>query len=265
MLQPGFPSRLEGVWSKLRGHLARLSLVLAACRCIEGDVREERVEREDVEAASQLLGYFKAHARRVYAELSAPDSLEVLGVDLGELLDAEGGQIEATATELYRRLEEAGCDALPARPKELGQSIRALAGRSSTLRASFGWRGKEKVTRLELSENSVGSVGKDDISTNATNARTEGNDRPDAASTNATNARSGKDSLAASSAGSENAVGPVVTVDPAPGSDPGDNGTNGNNGVRARSEPQDRPDVVSGNPTDARPEGPGDGRKRFTL
>lgn len=32
-IAPGFPRRLEGVWSKLRGHLARLSLVLAVCRC----------------------------------------------------------------------------------------------------------------------------------------------------------------------------------------------------------------------------------------
>ncbi len=66
-----------------------------------------------------------------------------------------------------------GCEALPARPKELGGAIRSLADRSSALRASFGWRGKEKVARLELVENSVGrvgSVGKDDTSTNPTNA-----------------------------------------------------------------------------------------------
>jgi hypothetical protein len=36
VLEPGFPSRLEGVWSKLRGYLARLSLVLAVCRCATG-------------------------------------------------------------------------------------------------------------------------------------------------------------------------------------------------------------------------------------
>ncbi len=173
MLQPGFPSRLEGVWSKLRGYLARLSLVLAVCRCVKEDVREECVEREDVEAASRLLSYFKTHARRIYAEVSRPDPLEVLGADLKALIEEGGGRIEATATELYRRLEEMGCEALPARPKELGGAIRSLADRSSALRASFGWRGKEKVARLELVENSVGrvgSVGKDDTSTNPTNA-----------------------------------------------------------------------------------------------
>jgi putative DNA primase/helicase len=206
MLQPGFPQRLEGVWSKLRGYLARLSLVLAVCRCVEGGVREERVEVGDVEAASKLLGYFKTHARRVYAEISVPDPLEILGADLKELLEDNGGRMEATATEIYRRLEEAGCEALPARPKELGAAIRALSGRSSMLRVSFGWRGKEKVARLELvsdlAENSVGrvgrvgSVGKNHVSTNptnATNARIESEDQPDtspAVATNATDARS---------------------------------------------------------------------------
>lgn len=88
--------------------------------------------------------------------------------------------METRATELYRELREAGCGVLPARPKELSQEIKALADRSSTLRASFGWRGKDKVIRLELErsvfENSVcraGSVGESSIiaaSANATNA-----------------------------------------------------------------------------------------------
>ena len=86
VLEPGFPSRLEGVWSKLRGYLARLSLVLAVCRCSTNRVMEERVEHEDVQAASRLLGYFKAHARRVYAELCSPDPLELLAADLKDCL-----------------------------------------------------------------------------------------------------------------------------------------------------------------------------------
>jgi hypothetical protein len=117
------------------------------------------VDAEDVRAATKLLAYFKAHARRVYAELSSPDPLEVLGADLETLIDANGGPLEATATELYRTLEEAHCEALPARPKELSQAVRAIAARSSTLQASFGHRGKEKVIRLKLLDNSVGSHG----------------------------------------------------------------------------------------------------------
>jgi hypothetical protein len=192
VLEPGFPARLEGVWSKLRGYLARLSLVLAVCRCVTNIVREERLEAEDVRAATQLLGYFKAHARRVYAELRSPDQLEVLGADLKELIEEAGGRLEVTATELYHMLEEAGCEVLPARPKELGEAIRALASHSSTLRASFGWRRREKVMRLQLVENSVGrvgSVGTDEGSanaTNATNARFSDQRGPDDDSTDAT-------------------------------------------------------------------------------
>jgi hypothetical protein len=132
------------------------------------------VDAEDVRAATKLLAYFKAHARRVYAELSSPDPLEVLGADLETLIDAKGGSsLEATATELYRTLEEANCEALPARPKELSQAVRAIAARSSTLQASFGHRGKERVIRLKLLDNSVGShgsVGTDPTRTEATDA-----------------------------------------------------------------------------------------------
>jgi hypothetical protein len=199
IVEPGFPARLEGVWSKLRGYLARLSLVLAVCRCATNDVREERVEREDVEAASKLIGYFKTHARRVYAELKAPDPSEVLAADPKGLLEtAPDGRLEATATELFEELQEAGCDALPARPKELSQMVKVFADRSSTLRASFGWRGKDKVIRLELtrpeseiSVGRVGSVGESPVlaaSTNATNATYARFEDQTGASTDATNA-----------------------------------------------------------------------------
>ena len=196
MLQPGFPSRLEGVWSKMRGYLARLSLVLAVCRCVETGAPEERIEAEDVQAATRLLGYFKAHARRVYSELSTPDPLEILGADLKILIESHGGRLEVTATELYRALEEAGCETLPARPKELSQAVKALAARSSALRASPGHRGKERVLRLQLVENSVGcvgSVGKTTSHTDATlatDARSEYQTRSDGAPADATDAKS---------------------------------------------------------------------------
>lgn len=202
ILQPGFPTRLEGVWAKLRGYLARLSLVLAVCRHVESGVREERVEAEDVEKAAKLLDYFKAHARRVYSELSAPDPLEILGTDLKNLIETNGGNLQATATELYRELEEIGCNALPARPKELSQAVKNLSASSSTLKASFGWRGKDKVMRLELvpepAENSVGrvgSVGTQELSTNATNAtnaRIKDETQQNPASSDATNATDAK-------------------------------------------------------------------------
>ncbi len=47
-IQPGFPKILEAQWAKSRGHLARLSLILAVCRSVKdkktGD--DERCERE---------------------------------------------------------------------------------------------------------------------------------------------------------------------------------------------------------------------------
>ena len=65
MEEPGFSNVLRGPWSKLEAYLARLSLVLAMARVVRGPARvEERIELEDVEAASVLLEYFKAHARR---------------------------------------------------------------------------------------------------------------------------------------------------------------------------------------------------------
>lgn len=176
--QSGFPARLEGVWSKMRGYLARFSLVLAVCRCATSRVMEERIEHGDVKAASQLLVYFKAHARRVYDELGSPDPLEVLGADLKVLLKENDGHLEVTATELYRSLEEAGCEALPTRPKELSQYIRALSARSSVLKVETGHRGKERILRLQLQENSVGSVGN------------VGGDLPETDATVATDARS---------------------------------------------------------------------------
>ncbi|MDQ3301769.1 MAG: DUF3987 domain-containing protein, partial [Actinomycetota bacterium] len=236
MLEPGFPSRLEGVWSKLRGHLARLSLVLAVCRCVENDLREERVEVEDIEAASRLLAYFAAHARRVYAELSAPDPLDLLAADLKTLVETNGGRLEATATELHQALEEIDCEALPTRPKELSQAVKAVAAHSPVLRVAFGHRGKERVIRLKLIENTVGSVGSygdqstSTDATDATDARTESDGRPDnplADATNATDARSRANSPEAS-VESENDVNPVVIVDPPAKYAPRDNGTNGN-------------------------------------
>jgi hypothetical protein len=195
MLDPGFPRRLEGVWAKLRGYLARISLVLAVCRCIETGAREERVEAEDIEAATKLLDYFKAHARRVYSELSAPDPLEMLGADLKPLIETNGGYMQATATDLYRALEEAGCEVLPARPKELSQAVKALAARSSALRVSSGHRGKERILRLQLVENSVGSygsVGAGKLSADATDARIEGETPLSTASADAANATDAK-------------------------------------------------------------------------
>jgi hypothetical protein len=170
VLKPGFPCRLEGVWSKLPGYLARLSLVLAVCRSTTRRVTEERVEHADVQAASQLLTYFKAHARRVYAELGSPDPLELLATDLKTLLEeSDERRIEATATELYRMLEEREAPSLPERAEELSKQALRIGERSCALEIKRGWRKEggrkgrtRRVLRLSLRdperENAVGPV-----------------------------------------------------------------------------------------------------------
>ena len=138
VLEPGFPARLEGVWSKLRGYLARLSLILAVCRCANAGVREERIEREDVEAAAKLLEYFKVHAKRVYAELRAPDPLDLLAMELRGFLEEAGRWWEGSATELYQKLEEREAAGLPERPEELSKLVLRIGERSPALEVSQG-------------------------------------------------------------------------------------------------------------------------------
>jgi hypothetical protein len=194
VLEPGFPRRLEGVWSKLRGYLARLSLILAVCRSVQCTASEERVGREDVADAARLLDYFKVHARRVSAEIVSPDPLEALGSDLKALIEDEGGKLEATATELYHVLREAGCEVLPVAPRELSRAVKALAARSPALNISSGYRGKQKVLRLELLKNRVGSVGisckgaSTTVDTVDTVDKSEHRTRPNAIDTDATDA-----------------------------------------------------------------------------
>ncbi len=149
-LEPGFPVRLEGAWSKMRSYLARISLLLALCRCSAetkadgtGD-RPERVEVEDVEGACTLVGYFKAHAKRVYAELREADPLDVLGEELKAFLEEEGGHWAGTPTELHEELMGRDAEEVPANAVNLTKRVLAIAGRSAGLEAR---RGKSDGTR----------------------------------------------------------------------------------------------------------------------
>ena len=245
-LRPGFPGRLEGVWSKLRGYLARLSLVLAVCRCAITKVMEERVEQEDVEAASQLLAYFKAHAKRVYDELAAPDPLDLLAAELRDLLADSGDCWEGAATELYEALDEREVMQLPRRPEELSKQVLHIGERSPSLGVTQGWRkvggrkGKTKrVLRLSL-KNAVGPVvtvdpePSGDYGTNGTNSDNGALDAHTQDGDNGTNGNS--ESLSAGR----------------------DNGTNSNNSDS--SQVRD-----SGETPEMGPQASNDGRKRFTL
>jgi len=155
----GFPRRLRGAWSKLEAYLARLSLILASSRVVESNEREQ-VEPRDVLAASLLVGYFRAHARRVFAELHGVDPTDSLAAALRGFLKERGGRWEGTATELWEALSEGGARGLPGNPDNLAVKALSIARRSKgAVRAERGWKGKHRVLRLQLLENGVGGVG----------------------------------------------------------------------------------------------------------
>jgi hypothetical protein len=132
--EPGFPNILRGPWSKLEAYLARLSLVLAMVRAVSVPTHEERVELEDVEDATALLQYFKAHARRAYLQLYGERREDRLLADLTKLLNENLGNWEDDPAKgwedpgkkLFEALKERGCDALPTRPDELAKEVLSL-------------------------------------------------------------------------------------------------------------------------------------------
>jgi hypothetical protein len=175
----GFLRRLRGAWSKLEAYLARLSLILALSRVVESNEREQ-VKPRDVLAASVLVDYFKAHAQRVFAELRGADATDSLAAALRGFLEGCGGGWEGTATELWTVLSKRRVEGLPGNPDNLVVKVLAIASLSrGVLRAERGWKGKNRVLRLQLLKNGVGSVGgvgsagNQDLSTNTANTAPE--------------------------------------------------------------------------------------------
>jgi hypothetical protein len=131
---------------------------LALCRTVESNEREQ-VEARDVLAASVLVGYFKAHARRVFAEVHGADSTYSLAAALSEFLKEHDGKWEGSATELFGALSDRHIEGLPGNPDNLAMKVLAIARRSNAVRAERGWRSNSRVLRLQLLNNGVGSVG----------------------------------------------------------------------------------------------------------
>jgi hypothetical protein len=133
---PGFPQRLRPAWGKLEAYLARFALTLAMARVAElGNQGQtglvERVAREDMAGAIQLLAYFKNHVRRVYTGLYGDSPSDRLAADLSDFLISEGGSWEGIASELYDALDS---EFKPERVKDFGKQVRAIAKRSPLLR-----------------------------------------------------------------------------------------------------------------------------------
>jgi hypothetical protein len=68
-----FPAVLRGPWSKLRGYAVRLALIVHYLRWAVGEVTSDTadVDAKSMRAAVQLVTYFMAHARKVYAAIDA--------------------------------------------------------------------------------------------------------------------------------------------------------------------------------------------------
>jgi hypothetical protein len=143
MHAPGFPTRLDGVWSKLEAYLARLSLILALCRVVV-KAHEVRVETTDVVAAWVLLGYFKAQARRVHVGPRHESPEDLLAVELAGLLQDCGGEWRGEPSDLHQQLAERESEALPRRPDELSKLVLAISARGTWLKAESGWKKNEE-------------------------------------------------------------------------------------------------------------------------
>jgi hypothetical protein len=158
---PGFPERLKGPWSKLESYLARLCLILAMARAVQGVKGDAQVEAEDVLKAAAILDYFKNHARRVYVGLHGESSIDRLAADVARFLDDRGGYWKGEPSELHGLLQSS------AKPKDarwLSRRLEAIAERYGSLRFDSGNVWKEGQSRrfvelvLENSVNSVNSV-----------------------------------------------------------------------------------------------------------
>lgn len=152
-IQPGFPSILDAQWAKSRGHLARLSLILAVCRSVKDkkSADDERCEREDVERAALLMHYFQAHAKRVYGVLEDLDPEELLASELKSLLaDEEDSTWIGTATDLLDELEARGVEDLPPDAARMGQMLRAVVARNPLLHVATKKRDSNRLIKLTL-------------------------------------------------------------------------------------------------------------------
>jgi hypothetical protein len=113
---------LAGVWSKMRGYCARLALILQALRWATGETGEDgAVDGASVRDAEELIGYFKAHARRVHAALQA-DPVQAGAERVQAWLAERPAVTRFTRGELWQHLRRSF-----AAPRELGEALELLA------------------------------------------------------------------------------------------------------------------------------------------
>jgi putative DNA primase/helicase len=146
------------VWAKMRGYLARISLILALCRSVQ-DEQPEQVEEEDVKKAARISAYFKAHARRVYGELRVTTPEDLLAGEISKFLRDHGGQWSGSATELYEALAEREVQGLPESADWLSRVVLSVGDRSELLVVEKKRTGKKRILKLNLKNGVTGVIG----------------------------------------------------------------------------------------------------------
>jgi hypothetical protein len=161
---PGFPTYLEGTWSKYEAYLARLALIMCLCRVVEHEGREI-VEAKDLLAASALLDYFKSHARRLHAGLYGHNSKDVLAEELARFLREHDGEWTGEPSTLREKLVDEGSNAVPERPDELSKAVLEISSRGTWLIAERRWGKRDgksyRILRVRLNNGVDGVVGVD--------------------------------------------------------------------------------------------------------
>ena len=133
-----FPQKLIGPWRKLRDYGARLALVMHLLRVACGEcVNAEMVEEVSVQAAVQLIDYFKSQTVRVHAAMSRktelPEADRALVEAVAKLVVANGDRWAGNAKMLLEQLVPHAGEAVdlprwPTSPEAMGHAIRRVAG-----------------------------------------------------------------------------------------------------------------------------------------
>ena len=185
IIEPGFPSRLEAQWSKGRGYLARLSLIMGVCRCVWNRIPEDNflIEREDVEKATALLRYFQGHARRVYGILEEIDPDELFAADLRDFLKEQDDHTwTGTPSDLHEELDARGIDPMPPDATRLSKKILELSSKNPLLQIKRTRGNKQRMIQVSL-QDTIEPVG-----SSVTSVRSVTPDAPNGDATDASDA-----------------------------------------------------------------------------
>jgi hypothetical protein len=164
MEHPRFPTYLRGPWAKLEAYLARLSLIIALVRIAEHEPELHEfywsVNERDVRAAAELIEYFKAHARRVYAKLYGEKPGNLLLLALEGFLKEQGEYWEGISSELFEIMKDRSAPGLPGGEVPFGKLLRKIANDpDNDLVLKEGWCAHQPIVKVSLP--TVGTPGDD--------------------------------------------------------------------------------------------------------